>query len=189
MNVHTCPLDGILLLELERHEDERGFLAECFESERYRAIGICDAFVQENHSRSRQHVLRGMHFTRAHPQAQLVTVLRGHIYDVVVDIRPHSATFGAWFATHLTDNGPCQVYMPHGFAHGFCVLSESADVHYKVTQPYRPQDHGGLLWNDASVGIEWPVSSPIVSSNDRRYAGFDQFAQSDNAPRFRWGKQ
>ena len=164
-----CPLDGILLIEPAVYVDDRGFFLESFEKERYRELGITEEFVQDNHSRSMKNVLRGLHFTKDKPQAQLLTVMRGKIFDVVVDIRKESHTFGQWFGTELSDEGPRQIYMAHGFAHGFCVLSEYADVHYKVSQRYVPGDEGGLLWNDPDVCIDWPVRTPIISKRDRNH--------------------
>ena len=169
MRVAKGGLEGILLIEPDRHGDDRGFFLETFEEERYREHGIVEKFVQDNHSRSAKNVLRGLHFTRINPQAQLLTVMRGRIFDVVVDIRKHSPTFGQWFGTELRDDGPCQVYMPHGFAHGFCVLSDWADLHYKVSQRYDPQDEAGLIWNDDDVQIAWPIQHPVVSARDRRH--------------------
>lgn len=167
MKVTKCHLDGVLLIEPETYTDDRGFFLESFEQERYRALGITEEFVQDNHSRSAKHVLRGLHFTRNRPQAQIVTVIRGSIFDVVVDIRKDSPTFGKWFGTELSDEGSRQIYMAHGFAHGFCVLSDFADLHYKVSQRYDPSDDGGLRWNDSDVGIEWPASTPVISERDR----------------------
>ena len=169
MKVAKCHLDGILLIEPDRHADARGFFLETFEEKRYREHGISEAFVQDNHSRSSRNVLRGLHFTKNKPQAQLLTVVRGRIFDVVVDVRRHSPTFGKWFGAELGDDGPCQIYMPHGFAHGFCVLSDWADLHYKVSQRYDPQDEGGLVWNDPEVQIAWPIAHPIVSSRDSKH--------------------
>jgi dTDP-4-dehydrorhamnose 3,5-epimerase len=117
-------------------------------------------------SRSTRGVLRGLHFTKSKPQAQIVTVMRGRIFDVVVDIRKDSPTFGKWFGTELSDEGPRQVYMAHGFAHGFCVLSDYADLHYKVSHRYDPNDEGGLIWNDDEVKIDWPIKNPLISDRD-----------------------
>ena len=169
MKVATCPLDGVLLIEPKRFGDERGFFLECYERERYLAAGILEEFVQDNQSRSARNVLRGLHFTRTKPQAQILTVMRGRIFDVLVDVRPGSSTKGRWFGTELTDDGLCQVYMPHGFAHGFCVLSDFADLHYKVSQQYDAVDEAGVRWDDPDIGIQWPVREPIVSSRDRKY--------------------
>jgi dTDP-4-dehydrorhamnose 3,5-epimerase len=169
MRVEKTGLEGVLLIEPRRFGDERGFFLESFQAERYRAAGIPDDFVQDNHSRSAQNVLRGLHFTVQHPQAQIVTVMRGRVFDVVVDLRRNSPTFARWFGAELSDEGPRQVYMAPGFAHGFCVLSEFADLHYKVSRIYDPADEGGLLWSDAEIGIRWPISAPIVFERDGRY--------------------
>lgn len=171
MKVVSQPFAGILVIEPKRYEDERGFFLESFEIDRYRALGITENFVQDNHSRSKKNVLRGMHFTRHRPQAQLLTVMSGKIFDVVVDIRKDSSTFGQWFGSELNSDGVSQIYMAHGFAHGFCVLSESADLNYKVSQLYDPQDDGGLIWNDANVNIAWPIDDPIISSKDHAHPG------------------
>jgi dTDP-4-dehydrorhamnose 3,5-epimerase len=167
MKVSKCKLEGILLIEPQLYLDGRGFFLESFEQERYRELGIKEEFVQDNHSRSNKGVLRGLHFTRTKPQSQIVTILRGSIFDVVVDIRKNSLTFGKWFGTELSDRGPRQIYMPHGFAHGFCVLSDFADLHYKVSQRYDPTDEGGLIWNDGEVNIAWPNVAPVVSARDQ----------------------
>ncbi len=171
MKVTKCNLDGILVIEPKKYVDERGFFLETFEQARYKDHGINENFVQENHSRSVKNVVRGLHFTKNKPQTQIVSVTRGRIFDVVVDIRKKSATFGEWFGVELGEGGPSQMYMPHGFAHGFCVLSDWADIHYKVSQPYDPKDEGGLYWNDAMVAIDWPTFSPIVSSRDSKLPG------------------
>lgn len=169
MKVSKCHLEGILLIEPNIYADDRGFFLESFEQERYRALGITEEFVQDNYSRSRKNVLRGLHFTRNRPQAQIVTVMRGKIFDVVVDIRKDSPTFGKWYGTELSDEGPRQVYMAHGFAHGFCVLSDYADLHYKVSQRYDPSDEGGLIWNDGEVRIDWPIKDPVISARDQKH--------------------
>jgi dTDP-4-dehydrorhamnose 3,5-epimerase len=169
MKTHKCELDGILLMEPGVHVDERGFFLESFEAERYRKLGIVEEFVQGNHSRSRRGVLRGLHFTRTRPQSQILTVMRGRIFDVVVDIRRSSGTFGKWFGTELSDESTRQIYMAHGFAHGFLVLSDWADLHYMVSQRYDGNDEGGLIWNDEDVNIRWPCTDPILSERDRRH--------------------
>lgn len=166
MKVKETPLAGILLIEPKTFGDQRGLFRETYQRDRYQAAGIAEEFVQDNHSRSARNVLRGLHFTRRKPQAQLLTVIRGCIFDVVVDLRRDSATFGQWYGAELTAEGPCQIYMPHGFAHGFCVLSDYADLHYKVSQRYDPDDEAGLRWDDADVGIQWPVKTPVISSRD-----------------------
>jgi dTDP-4-dehydrorhamnose 3,5-epimerase len=170
LKVTKCSLNGILLIEPAVFKDDRGFFLENYQELNYKRIGVTENFVQDNHSRSKRNVLRGLHFTKNKPQAQLLTVIRGKIFDVVVDIRKDSETFGKWFGIELSDAGPRQIYMAHGFAHGFCVLSDYADLHYKVSQHYEPDDEGGLLWNDPDISIEWPINNPIVSSRDRRHS-------------------
>jgi dTDP-4-dehydrorhamnose 3,5-epimerase len=175
MKIVAQPFNGIMVLHPDRFEDTRGFFLESFERDRYRALGITEDFVQENHSRSKKNVLRGLHFTKNNPQAQILTVLRGEIFDVVVDIRKDSPTFGKWFGTELSDEGTNQIYMAHGFAHGFCVLSDWADLHYKVSQPYDPSDEGGLIWNDETIMIDWPLKDPIMSARDMSYLRLKDF--------------
>lgn len=169
MRVDETGLAGLLLIEPKCFRDERGFFLESFHAQRYRDIGITDAFVQDNHSRSQQGVLRGLHFQVKCPQAQIVTVMRGWVFDVAVDLRPYSATFGRWFGIELSDDRPRQIYMAPGFAHGFCVLSEFADLHYKVSGFYDHADEGGVAWNDPQIGIRWPVDAPILSNRDCSY--------------------
>jgi dTDP-4-dehydrorhamnose 3,5-epimerase len=164
--------DGIMIIEPDRFEDSRGFFLESFEQTQYEAVGIKEPFVQDNHSRSVRNVLRGLHFTKAKPQSQLLTVIRGRIFDVVVDIRKGSLTFGKWFGAELSDEGPRQIYMAHGFAHGFCVLSDFADLYYKVSQRYDPSDEGGLIWNDVDVNINWPIKNPVISERYMRHKTF-----------------
>ncbi len=170
MKITTTPLEGFLIIEPRCFKDERGFFLETYQEERYRAAGIDDVFVQDNQSRSIKGVLRGMHFQVQRPQSQIVTVMRGHIFDVGVDLRPASPTFGKWYGIELSDVGPRQIYMVPGFAHGFCVLSDWADVHYKVSRKYDAHDEGGLLWNDPDVGIHWPLSEPVITSRDESYS-------------------
>ena len=169
MDVTTTPLHGLLILEPRCFHDERGYFLETYQDARYREAGIPDTFLQDNHSRSRQGVLRGLHFQVKRPQAQLVTVIRGRVFDVAVDLRSGSTTFGRWFGIELNEARPRQLYIPPGFAHGFCVLSDWADLHYKVTRRYDPHDSGGLRWNDPDVAIQWPVSDPLVTARDAVY--------------------
>jgi dTDP-4-dehydrorhamnose 3,5-epimerase len=169
MNITTTPLNGLMVIEPKCFQDERGFFLETYQSKRYKEAGIADVFTQDNQSRSIKGVLRGMHFQVRRPQAQIVTVIRGHVFDVGVDLRSNSPTFGKWFGVELHDSGPRQVYMAPGFAHGFCVLSDWADLHYKVSCNYDFTDEGGLLWNDLDVGIVWPIDNPIITSRDNSY--------------------
>jgi len=168
MRVHKCKLEGIILIEPKIYLDERGFFLESFESNSYQELGISESFIQDNHSRSQQNVLRGLHYNKNRPQAQLITVMCGKIFDVVVDIRKNSPTFGEWYGADLGDGGIRQIYMAPGFAHGFCTLSESVDLHYKVSQIYDRNDDGGLIWNDPFLKIQWPIMNPIISSKDQK---------------------
>jgi dTDP-4-dehydrorhamnose 3,5-epimerase len=181
MHIEQAGMAGLLIIEPASFRDERGFFLETFQLPRYRAAGIEDDFVQDNHSRSAKNVLRGLHFQVKRPQAQIVTVIRGTIFDVAVDLRRGSATFGRWFGTKLGEEGPRQLYMAPGFAHGFCVLSDSADLHYKVSSLYDPCDEGGLVWDDPDLGIQWPVRTPIVSKRDSAYPRFYELS-SDRLP-------
>jgi dTDP-4-dehydrorhamnose 3,5-epimerase len=178
MHVESTRLSGLLVILPRCFQDDRGFFLETYHSARYRAAGIPDDFVQDNHSRSARGVLRGLHFTVERPQAQIVTVMRGRIFDVAVDVRRNSPTFGQWFGAELREEGPArQIYMAPGFAHGFCVLSDFADLHYKVSRLYDPHDEGGLLWNDPEIGIAWPIENPIVSARDAAYPHLKDLAR------------
>ena len=169
MKIEETPLRGLLVIEPRCFQDERGFFLETYQVARYNEAGIKDVFVQENQSRSIKGVLRGMHFQVKRPQAQIVTVMRGKIFDVGIDLRSTSPSFGQWFGVELHDAGPRQIYMAPGFAHGFCVLSDFADLHYKVSRNYDASDEGGLHWNDSEVGIKWPIHSPVVAARDAKY--------------------
>jgi dTDP-4-dehydrorhamnose 3,5-epimerase len=183
MHVSETGLAGLIVIEPRCFRDDRGFFVESFQVERYKDEGIVGTFVQDNHSRSRQGVLRGLHFQIKRPQAQIVTVIRGRIFDVAVDLRSGSATFGRWYGVELSDEGPRQLYMAPGFAHGFCVLSEIADLHYKVSRLYDHDDEGGLIWNDGDVGIHWPIARPIVSDRDGAYPALRQLDR-ESLPHF-----
>ena len=178
MIIKQTPLDGLLVIEPHCFQDNRGFFLETYQADRYHDAGIVDTFVQDNQSRSVKGVLRGMHFQVQRPEAQLVTVIRGRIFDVGVDLRFTSPTFGQWFGIELHDTGPRQIYMAPGFAHGFCVLSDLADLHYKVSRNYDADDEGGLHWNDLDVGIEWPLVNPAVATRDASYLKLREIAQN-----------
>jgi len=169
MKVVETPIKGIKLLDIDCYRDNRGFFLESYQAEKYHAVGIQESFVQDNHSRSKKGVLRGLHFQIQRPQSQIVTVMRGEIYDVAVDIRPASPTFGRWHGVVLSDEGIRQIYVTEGFAHGFCVLSEWADLHYKVSRFYDADDEGGLLWNDPDLAISWPNITPIIKQRDAEF--------------------
>jgi len=169
MEIKTTPLNGLVIIQPDTYIDERGFFLETYQFSRYAEIGIVDKFVQDNQSRSSKGVLRGLHFQSSKPQSQLVTLIRGRIFDVCVDLRSDSNTFGKWFGIELSDNGPRQLYMSPGFAHGFCVLSSWADLHYKVTEEYDSQDDSGVHWNDPDIAIKWPIKEPLVGIRDNKY--------------------
>lgn len=175
MKVNQSPLSGLLVIEPVVHQDERGFFLETYQQSRYQSLGILDEFRQDNQSRSSKGVLRGLHFQVKHPQSQIITVLSGKIFDVGVDLRPSSATFGKWFGAELSETGFRQIYMEPGFAHGFCVLSEWADIHYKTSGKYDPSDEGGIIWNDIDININWPIKSPFICPRDLRFPSFENF--------------
>ncbi|HRG72647.1 MAG TPA: dTDP-4-dehydrorhamnose 3,5-epimerase [Thauera aminoaromatica] len=166
MKVIETALPGVLIIEPKAFGDHRGFFLETFQVERYREAGITLPFVQDNHSRSQRGVLRGLHFQKTRPQGKLVSVSRGAVYDVAVDIDPSSATYGKFVGVELNDDNHRQMWVPPGYAHGFCVLSEVADFQYKCTDFYFPADEGGLAWNDPDVGIPWPIEAPQLSAKD-----------------------
>lgn len=166
MNIIPTSLPGALIIEPKVFEDQRGYFTETYHEQRYRDLGIDCVFVQDNLSYSVQNTLRGLHFQIHHPQAKLVQVIRGEIYDVAVDVRPGSEAFGKWTGVYLSDRNHRQFFLPEGFAHGFCVLSEYAYFMYKCSDFYHPGDEGGIIWNDPDVGIEWLVEEPIISDKD-----------------------
>lgn len=168
MKIVEVPLPGLLVLKPDVYEDERGFFLETWQQERYKEIGIKEDFVQDNWSRSTKGVLRGLHFQKEHPQGKLVSVRRGRVYDVAVDIRPESDTFGEWYGNELSDENHLQMYIPPGFAHGFCVLSKVADFNYKCTEFYYPNDEWGVRWSDPDLNIIWPIKNPQISDKDLR---------------------
>jgi len=167
MKVLTTELPGVVLIEPTAYRDQRGFFLETYHAGKYRAAGVEGIFVQDNHSHSVRGTVRGLHAQCRRPQGKLVRVLRGEIFDVAVDIRPSSPSFRRWVGVRLSAESFQQLYIPPGFAHGFCVLSETADVEYKCTELYDPADEVGILWNDPELGITWPVREPILSQKDR----------------------
>jgi dTDP-4-dehydrorhamnose 3,5-epimerase len=176
MHIREAPLAGVLIVEPQVFRDERGFFVETYRADRYHAAAMPDRFVQDNHSRSVRGTLRGLHWQWRRPQGKLVRVVEGAIFDVAVDLRPESPTFGRWWGTELTAESFRQLYVPPRFAHGFCVVSDVAQVEYKCTELYDGADQGGLIWNDPDLAIEWPIASPILSPRDRAHPGFiEQF--------------
>ena len=159
---------GLLIIEPDVYRDERGFFSETFQARRYAEAGIRCHFVQDNMSCSSRGTLRGLHFQIRRPQAKLVYVITGEIFDVAVDLRPGSATYGKWESIHLSDTNHRQLFIPKGFAHGFYVLSETAHFAYKCSDFYAPNDESGVIWSDPDLGIEWPAGDRIISERDRK---------------------
>ncbi len=164
----------VLLLEPNRHRDARGQFMEVWRADAYAAVGLDATFVQDNVSYSLKGVLRGLHFQYPRTQGKLVTCLHGEVFDVVVDIRRNSPSFSEWFGCRLSMSNGRQLYIPPGFAHGFVVTSESATFLYKCTENYDPQGQFSIRWNDASIGIDWPVSAPILAEKDRAALGLSE---------------
>ena len=182
IKVKNTSLEGFLIIEPNCYKDDRGFFLETYQEDIYKAAGITDKFVQDNQSRSIKGVIRGMHFQVNRPQAQIVTIMRGLVFDVGVDLRQNSPTFGRWHGVELSDTGQRQVYMAQGIAHGFCVLSDLADLHYKVSRFYDPQDECGLIWNDSDVKINWPNTTPIIHSRDNSYHSLAELLTNQQLP-------
>jgi len=170
MKISATKLPGVLLIEPAVYGDARGFFMETWHQKRYAAAGLPASFVQDNLSFSRKGTLRGLHFQHPHAQGKLVFVLQGEVYDVAVDIRDGSPTFGQWVGVTLSADHKHQLYIPAGFAHGFCVTSETALFAYKCTGFYNPRAEGGIAWNDPDIGIDWPIDTPVLSEKDRNYA-------------------
>jgi dTDP-4-dehydrorhamnose 3,5-epimerase len=166
MNILTCQLAGLLTLQPKVFGDARGFFFESWHRDRYRAAGIEADFVQDNFSLSKKGILRGLHFQNPAPQGKLVSVLAGEVYDVAVDLRRSSPTFGRWHSQALSSENKLQFFIPPGFAHGFQVLSETALFHYKCTEFYSPHDEASLRWDDPDLAIDWPIKEPLLSGKD-----------------------
>ena len=173
-NFKKLEIPDVVLVEPKSFSDDRGFFLESFKISEFTENGINTKFVQDNISHSVSDVVRGLHFQK-NPKAQtkLVTAVKGEIFDVAVDIRKNSPAYGKWVSEILSEDNHNLLYVPEGFAHGFCVLSKEADVYYKVSNEYSPKDEGGIIWNDSSLNIEWPISKPIVSSSDSQLPLFD----------------
>jgi dTDP-4-dehydrorhamnose 3,5-epimerase len=184
MDIQDYKIPGLKIIRLKVHGDKRGFFVERFHAERFQRAGLPAHFVQDNHSRSAPGILRGLHYQHTPAQGKLVGVVCGRIWDVAVDIRPGSPTFGQHQAIELSDENGLLLWIPAGFAHGFCVLGdEPADVFYKVDSYYNPQGEGGLRFDDPDLNIPWPISSPLVSDRDRNLASWKDYRA--NPPQ--WG--
>lgn len=177
-------LKEVFLIEPKVFNDERGFFMETFHQQKYQEAGIKRVFVQDNHSHSKKGVLRGLHYQINRPQAKLVYVIRGEIFDVSVDIRLGSPTFAKWVGVTLSEKNHRQLFIPEGFAHGFCVLSEEAEVIYKCSDFYSPVDEQGIRWDDPEVTINWPLQKPLVSEKDASYPFLSQQAKG-NLPKWK----
>ena len=172
---HKTSIDGVVIARPAVFGDSRGYFMETYRQEAFVAGGIPAVFVQDNQSKSVKNVLRGLHFQKKYPQAKLVRVLSGEVFDVCVDLRKGSPTYGQWFGEILSAENRKQLYIPRGCAHGFLVLSDSATFAYKCDDYYRPDDEGGLLWNDPALGIEWPLTGkPILSEKDLKWPGIEK---------------
>jgi dTDP-4-dehydrorhamnose 3,5-epimerase len=177
VKINQLAIPGVFLIEPVCFEDNRGYFMETFHQQKYKKSGIDQAFVQDNHSHSSQRVLRGLHYQLRHPQGKLIYAVTGTIFDVAVDIRRSSPTFGKWTGAELSAENKRQIYVPQGFAHGFVVLSKSADIIYKCTDLYTPGDEYGVLWSDPEIGINWPVENPILSQKDLDNPALNQISE------------
>ena len=166
MQVEQTKLDGVLLVTPTVFGDDRGFFMETYNQDKAKELGLPINFVQDNHSKSSKGVLRGLHYQSPKWQGKLVRVIQGEIFDVAVDIRDGSSTFGEWVGYTLNEKNKQQLYVPEGFAHGFVVTSNTAEVVYKCTSLYAPEQEGSFLWNDPEIGIQWPISAPVLSAKD-----------------------
>lgn len=182
MNVQQTSLDGVLIIEPQVFRDERGFFTETFNTASLRGSGIPSGFLQDNHSRSTAGVVRGLHYQQDNPQGKLVHVARGSVFDVAVDIRTGSPSFGKWVGVELNDENLWSLWIPPGFAHGFATLSPVADLIYKCTALYDVADERGIAWNDADVGIDWGITNPTVSAKDSRFGTLAALRQQLGVP-------
>lgn len=174
---NTTSLPGVILIEPQVFEDPRGFFMETFHKKKYAVEGIDRVFVQDNHSHSKRGTLRGLHYQLRHAQGKLIYVVAGEVFDVAVDIRCGAPTFGKWSGTYISAENKRQLYIPEGFAHGFSVLSETADVIYKCTDFYTPGDEYGIFWADPTIDIDWKIESPVLSKKDSQNPELSQVAE------------
>lgn len=177
------PLAGLLVVETDCFQDERGFFTESWNARDFRSAGLDASFVQDNHSRSARNVIRGLHYQDARaPVGKLVRCTRGTVYDVAVDLRAQSPTFGQWYGLELSAGNRKQLWIPAGFAHGFAALEDACEVQYKQTGYYRPDREGGIVWNDPDLAIAWPVAGPILSDRDRDLPRFADYRKNPAFP-------
>ena len=174
IKVTTCDIEGLYVIEPTVFKDERGYFMETYNQNDFKEAGLNMTFVQDNQSMSVKGVLRGLHFQKQYPQRKLVRAVRGTVFDVAVDLRSDSKTYGKWFGVTLSAENKKQFYIPEGFAHGFLVLSDEAEFAYKCTDFYHPGDEGGLLWSDPEIGVDWPIEPGmelIISDKDKKWSG------------------
>ena len=177
ITVNKCPIEGLFTIEPTVYGDERGYFVETYNKQDMDAAGLDMVFVQDNQSMSKRGVLRGLHFQKEHPQGKLVRVIKGKVFDVAVDLRKDSKTYGKWHGEILSAENMKQFYISPGFAHGFLVLSDTAEFCYKCTDFYRPGDEGGIMWNDSEIGIEWPFEEGVeltISEKDQNWGSFSE---------------
>jgi len=174
-----CPLPGLVVVTPDVYRDSRGWFMEAYHAQRYCENGVKAAFVQDNRSFSTKGVLRGLHFQLHKPQAKLVSVVRGRVWDVAVDIRWGSPTFKQWWGEELSEENHKQFYIPEGFAHGFCVLSDEAEFAYKCSEFFDPTDDRGLAWNEPAIGVKWPIENPQLSLKDTTRVPFSELKERD----------
>ncbi len=183
LTVETCEIEGLKVVTPQVFGDERGYFVETYQKKDFEAVGIDVEFVQDNQSASTKNVLRGLHFQKEYPQDKLVRVINGKVFDVAVDLREGSKTFGKWFGVELSAENKKQFFVPKGFAHGFYVMSDYAEFCYKVSDFYHPNDEGGLMYNDPEIGVQWPFEEGtelIMSDKDKCHAPFSQYKKEHN---------
>ena len=173
MKLKKLPFQDLMLIEQKKFHDDRGYFMESYNFSKFDSQGLKYKFLQDNNVRSRKNVLRGLHFQKLFPQTKLINCLKGKIFDVCVDMRKSSSTYGDWFGQELSDVNNYQLLIPAGFAHGYYVISDYADISYKCTEVYHPDDEFGILWNDPSLNIKWPCEQPILSDKDKKWPLFD----------------
>jgi dTDP-4-dehydrorhamnose 3,5-epimerase len=178
IKVTKCPIEGLYIIDPIAHEDRYNLFEETYNQKDMEEKGLNMFFVQENHSMSRRGVLRGLHYQKNFPQGKLIRVIQGLVFDVAVDVRKESKTYGKWYGVELSNENKKQFYISEGFAHGFYVMSETADLCYKVTDYWHPNDEIGIPWNDITIGIDWPIEegcTPLVAEKDKQYTAFQRY--------------
>ena len=178
--ITKCEIEGLYILEPKGFYDDRGYFMETYNQNDFDELGLNMKFVQDNESKSKRGVLRGLHFQKKHPQGKLVRVIKGSVYDVAVDIRKNSKTFGKWVGVELSEENKKQFYIPEGFAHGFLVLSEEAQFVYKCSDFYYPEDEGGIIYNDSTINISWPIPEDmevVISEKDKKWGGLKEYVK------------